>query len=847
MSGEHGTRERLGARLRRLWGEDGDEALPRLLQVIERWREPIARNMEARGDAQDAGGPGFDQRDAVLIAYGDHLRRRREPGLETLERWCRRHLTGHVSMVHVLPFHPSTSYEGYAITDYSGVDPDLGTWDDLERLNRRFGLMMDVVLNHCSSSHPWFLQFLAGEDPGRRYFITVPAPEAPWLAGVFRARDLPLTYPHQTAEGERHVWATYSPDLVDVNWREPDLALEFFGVMLESVARGARALRLDAFGYVWKAEGTTCVNQPENHELVRLMQDVLAAAGAGAVAILPSVTNVSQADNYTYLGAGEPARQADLIYHLPLSGLLLHSLYNHDARALAWWLAELPDAPPGRAYLNLAASHDGVGLTWMEGLITAEEMANMVRAAKKRGALLRTRRRTRGAAPRPWELNCTYWSACAAGDDEGRGAHVDRFLATQAVVLALRGVPALYLSLLVAGDNDHEGVAAAAADAVGQCQNRKINRGRFDVAAWEAEIADPGSARFAVYHRMLALLRARAGCAAFHPEGAQQVLEPGTPGVLALVRRPPERGPEDLETGGPGDLVLCLTNFGREAVALTAAPLLEAAGLDGEAVLRDLAAEDCVELPRDRASLQLAPYQTAWLTRCPPTPHLWCHDLDDPRADELLARPGARVVHFIRAGESLHPTLVDAGLSVEGRLQASAHSVDCPAEVALVSVMTRSLQTATVAFCKTSTVPDKKLIALEQLRTVIGGQVHSRRRDLSAIAPEFPGVDFSHVTHDADVLWTPGGESRLALDLRAAEFLRFLLARPEQNIAVVTHFTMLLALFFPPSDTRVGRNPSRPDHGPAMLDCSRSQNPERLGAVVQPGERRAMLLVPDDQ
>ena len=870
------TRERLGARLQRLYGpERGAEALPRLLELIERWREPIARNVGARGDDLDARSPGFDQRDAVLIAYGDHLRRRREPGLKTLQRWCSRHLSGHVSTVHVLPFHPSTSYEGYAITDYSGVDPELGTWDDLERLNGRFALMMDVVLNHCSSSHPWFWQFLAGQEPGRRYFITLPDPEAPWLAGVFRARDLPLTYAHETAEGGKHVWATYSPDLIDVNWREPDLALEFFGVMLESAARGARALRLDAFGYVWKAEGTSCVNQPENHEIVRLMQDVLAAAGAGAVAILPSVTNVTQAENHTYFGPGEASRQADLIYHLPLSGLLLHTLYNHDARALARWLAALPDAPPGRAYLNLAASHDGVGLTWMEGLIATEEMGNLVREAKQRGSLLRTRRRTSGAPDRPWELNCTYFSACAPGAEDGADAvWVDRFLATQAVVLALRGVPALYLSLLVAGENDHEGVAAAAADAVGQCQNRKINRGRFDVARWEAEVGDTGSVRFAVYHRMLALLRARAGCAAFHPEGAQQVLEPEQAEVLALVRRPPG--------DDPGAPVLCLTNFGQRPVALPAARTLEAADLDGEAVLRDLVAEDCLKLEAGPgACVELAPYQTAWLTRCPPTPHLWCHGLDDPRADELLAMPGAKVVHFIRHGASRHQlraaaekrkgntcrcfeeppvppeqnrcpyfdtSLTDSTLSVKGRLQASAHTVDCPAEVVLVSVMTRSLQTATVAFCSTPTVPplDKKLIALEQLRAKIGGHMHSRRRDLSLIAPEFPGVDFSHVQHDADVLWTPDGESRLALDLRAAEFLRLMMARPEQNVAVVTHFTMLLTLFFPPSDTRVvGRNPSRADDGRAMLDCGRSQEPEKLSAFVQPGERRAVILVPD--
>ena len=872
---------RLGQRLRRLYGaQQGDACLPRLKALIQRWQQPIEDSLRAehrRRHGQSAGvEPGFTERDAVLIAYGDHLKRPGQQPLATLAGWSRAMLKGLVSVVHVLPFHPSTSYEGYAITDYHAVDPALGSARELASINEDFALMMDVVLNHCSAEHPWFSQFLADQEPGRRYFITVPDPAAPWLTGVFRARDLPLTYAHQTARGVQHVWATYSPDLVDLNWREPDLALEFLDVMLESVAAGARVLRLDAFGYVWKAEDTCCVDLPQGHEIIRLMQDTLAAAGGASTTILPSVTNVTQDQYYVYFGAGEAQREADLIYHLPLSGLLLHTLYNHDARALTRWVARLPDAPPGRAYLNLAASHDGVGLSWMEGLISPDEMDSLVQQAQQHGALLRTRKRTVHEPARPWELNCTYFSACAAEEGEPDSAQLDRLMATQGVVLALRGVPALYLSLFVAGTNDHEGVRRAAEDAVGQCQNRKINRGRFEIEPWEAEVADPNSPRARALRRLQGLLRARTSCAAFHPEGAQRVLDLGPAPLFAMLRTPPPDQPRERSP------VLCLTNFAGAPLSLPAARVLEAAGAapTGE-VLRDLVGERCVPLDQPAAALTLAPYQTRWLTRCPPLARFRAYGLQDPRAPRLLARGDSKVVHLIRHGASAHqlkaaaaarsgrtcrcfeepppspeqgyscpyfdPSLVDSDLDWEGRKQAAAHAVDCDAEVVLSSVMTRSLHTATVAFWDTPTLAptDKPIIALEQLRARMGAHMHSRRRAVSTLRQQFPGVDYSGLRHDGDVLWGPEGETRLSLDLRVSEALRLLFARPEKRVAVVTHFTVLIALFFAAADTRIlGRNQCRSEDDPALLDCSDSHDPEGLSAFITPGQRRALILVP---
>jgi sucrose phosphorylase len=519
----------LSALLQSLYGTT--DALPRLAALIDKWRAPIAA-----ASAQSA--PGFDQTTAVLIAYPDHLQRDGEAPLRTLADWCGAHWRGLLSTVHVLPFHPSSSYEGYAITNYRTVDDRLGSWSDLARLRAAgFELMTDLVLNHCSQQHPWFQQFLRDEEPGRRYFIVADDPDAAWLRDVHRARTSPLLSSYGV--GATNVWTTYDRDLVDLDWSEPDVALEMIDVLLESAARGMRVVRLDAFVYTWKAPHTTCVNQPQVRTILALLRASLDAAGATSVALLPSLTNVTQAEAFTYLRDED----AQLIYHLPLSALLLHAVYTHDASTLAAWLRALPAAPPGKAYLNLTACHDGIGLTWLRDVLPPAAIASLISEAVARGSLVSSRRQTADGALDPWEINATYFSAC--------GEDVDAFLATQSVLLALRGVPALYATSLLAGRNDHARVASTN-------DNRAINRGRFDAEEWQRAVADPLGPQLRVLRAVQSLLRTRAASAAFHPEAAQRILDVEEPSVLAIERTALDGS----------ERALCVTSFADAPVAV---------------------------------------------------------------------------------------------------------------------------------------------------------------------------------------------------------------------------------------------------------------------------------------
>ncbi len=584
-------RRNIRERLQRLYGhEKGNAAYEKLELLIQKWQEPVSISLAK--DTHQNQETLFSERDAVLIAYGDHLLREGENPLSTLATWCRKHLKNALSTVHVLPFHPSTSYEGYAITDYRAVEPKMGRWEDLVRLKEDFNLMMDLVLNHCSSEHPWFKQFLADEEPGRRYFTTMDSPETPWLKGVFRARNLPLLHPFETKNGIKNVWTTYSPDLIDMNWREADVFLEFMEIIFDSIARGARIIRLDAFVYVWKKEGTSCIDQAENHDLVRLFQSVLGAINASAVTILPSITNVTQSDNYAYFGKGEEERQADLIYHLPLSALLLYSLYKEDATVIREWLERLPEAPPNRAYLNLTASHDGIGLTWLKDLISDKAIDELIEKAVKHGALLSSRKKTVDDEDKPWELNATYFSACSPEDDKNIDEHLARFLATQNVVLSLRGVPALYLPLFLTGRNDYK-------RAEEWQDNRAINRGRFNIDEWEEKAKDNSTIEAKVLKGLTNLLRVRTSTPAFHPEGKQEIMQTGQKEILAISRTP---------ASSDDKKVLCLTNFSSQSQRINGEQLQKKCNHTKEVI--DLVTGEKRTMTDE---MTLAPYQVLWL------------------------------------------------------------------------------------------------------------------------------------------------------------------------------------------------------------------------------------------
>jgi glucosylglycerate phosphorylase len=510
-------RKRIRSRLAVLYPDDADAVLQRLERRCDR--------MQRRPPADQL----WTERDVVLITYADQIRDEGRTPLQALRSvLLDHHLEEGLNAVHLLPFSPYSSDDGFSVIDYREVDPASGTWNDVAALGENFDLMYDLVLNHCSQQHQWFQGFLACQSPYDRYFHVVdPATD---LSRVTRPRSTPLLTPCETASGVKYVWTTFSADQVDLNYANPDVFVEMMDVFLDYVARGARIVRLDAIAYLWKKIGTTCIHLPETHLVVKVMRELLEAVAPGV--LLLTETNVPFEENISYFGDGD---EAQMVYQFSLPPLLLEAMLSGDAGPLGNWLRDSQDLPPHTTVLNFTASHDGVGVRPLEGLISRERLDWLVTAVRERGGHVSTRRRPDGSDA-PYELNITYFSALAPENRDDVDLHVRRFLTSQGCMLALKGMPAVYVHSLLGTPNWEEGVAETG-------RPRTINRRKFARGDLEAILADPDSAERKVFDGYRRLLKVRRRQRAFHPDAPQELVESDNPAVAAFIRGNSEFGP----------------------------------------------------------------------------------------------------------------------------------------------------------------------------------------------------------------------------------------------------------------------------------------------------------------
>ena len=496
---------RIEARLAYLYGADrAAEIARRITRLIKTHRQLRTRVVQ---------GAYWSHADTVLISYGDTIQSSTHPPLQTLHRFLVEHLHDAFSMLHILPFFPWSSDDGFAVTDFRAVKPDLGGWQDIRRIAEDFDLVVDLVLNHCSRENLWFVDFIFGDAPACNYFIEMPPTTN--VSMVTRPRTTPLLSGVRTPQGLRHVWTTFSNDQIDLNYANPDVLVEFIDIMLYYIRRGARMLRLDAVAYLWKELGTRCIHLPQTHQVVKLLRDVLDLIEPGA--LIMTETNVPHAENIAYFGTGD---EAHVIYQFSLPPLLLHALHSGSSRYLNAWATDLESSPPppNCTYLNFTASHDGVGLRPLEGLIPPDEINNLLDAMRERGGYISTKSNVDGSES-PYELNISYFDAFRDPlADQTR--QIASFMVSQLITLAFRGIPAVYFHCLTATPNDYLGVERTG-------MTRSINRRKWDDAELRYLVCDPASTTgtvFPLYQRALVIRRQQA---AFHPDAAQTILELG--------------------------------------------------------------------------------------------------------------------------------------------------------------------------------------------------------------------------------------------------------------------------------------------------------------------------------
>ena len=515
--------------LTHLYGPRAGEVQRRIGQHLANFRTASTASPPANTAGHDA--PTWSEKDQWVICYGDSILDEGTPPLAVLDTFLQSYLGDAISGVHVLPFFPWSSDDGFSVIHYREVNSELGEWAHIQTLASHYDLMADLVLNHVSRESLWFVDYLTGSLPGRDYFIEVD-PDTD-VSQVTRPRSSPLLVPISTRRGTRHVWATFSEDQIDLNFENPDVLLEFVGILLFYLQQGVRIIRLDAVAFLWKRLGTSCIHLPETHTVVRLLRAIVDEIAPGTLLI--TETNVPHAENISYFGLERLAKgapdEAHMVYQFALPPLLLHTLTRGEATTIQTWLNSLPVLPEQCTYLNFTASHDGIGVRPLEGLLPDHERDALLELMHRFGGFVSMRSNPDGSDT-PYEINITWFEAMCGTRRGPDPWQIARFLCSQAIMLSLQGIPALYIHTLTGTLNDVEGVERSG-------RLRSINRRRWQLDELALLLESPSTPTHDVFHALHRLLEQRRQEPCFHPNAPQRVID--TPPELLAIERGPLR------------------------------------------------------------------------------------------------------------------------------------------------------------------------------------------------------------------------------------------------------------------------------------------------------------------
>ena len=452
----------------------------------------------------------WDQGDAILITYGNTIQSSGELPLVTLSRFLDKYLKRQFTAIHILPFFPFSSDDGFSVIDYSTVNPSLGDWENIESISKKYKLMSDLVINHISSRSRWFDNYKNGVKPGKDYFIEGNPSDD--FSKVVRPRNSPLLTEVRTKAGIRHVWSTFSGDQIDLNFRNPNVLKEFVSIVRSYLNHGITIFRMDAVPFLWKLKGTSCTNLQPTHEIIKLFHTLIEYYFPSALIVCEN--NVPSNENLTYFGN---ANEAHVIYNFSLPPLLIYTLLTGRCSHLKNWMMSMPPAQSGTTYLNFIASHDGVGLRPLDGLISDDEVDKLVEKTKQSGGRV-TYRKSREGSDKPYELNITLFDLLKSTFDSDEDNYsVERFLCAHSIMFALEGIPAVYIQSIFGSNNDLERLEHTQ-------RNRSINRHIWDEFELEKELSDRQSPHARIFAELKRLLSIRKKQSAFHPNATQYTL-----------------------------------------------------------------------------------------------------------------------------------------------------------------------------------------------------------------------------------------------------------------------------------------------------------------------------------
>ena len=465
----------------------------------------------------------LNEKDVVLITYGDNIQTTNKNPLQSLLKFADEYLDQAINVIHILPFYPYSSDDGFSVIDYKKVNPALGDWKNIEDIGQKFNLMFDLVANHISSKSIWFKEYLKGNPEYNNYFISVDKNTD--ISSVTRARAHPLLTKFKRKNKEIYLWTTFSPDQIDLNYSNEKVLMEIINVILFYADKTARVIRLDAIGHIWKKLGTSCINLKEVHYVIQLIGTILNEIYPDV--LLVTETNVPHKENISYFGNG--FNEAQLIYQFALPLLVLHTFYTGNALRLLKWTSKIKDISDKTTFFNVLATHDGLGVVPVTNILTDKEIIDIANDVKEKGGYV-SYKIVKDGTEKPYEMNTTYYSA-VTDSKNSEELNIKKFIASQAIILSLLGIPGIYIHSLFGTENYLEGVAKTG-------QKRTINRKKFQYDKLKKNLENSDSREHKIFTEFIKLIHKRKSEKAFHPNGKQEVLFLKK-GIFSLLRTSP--------------------------------------------------------------------------------------------------------------------------------------------------------------------------------------------------------------------------------------------------------------------------------------------------------------------
>jgi sucrose phosphorylase len=374
----------------------------------------------------------------MLITYADSMGK----NLKELHSVLDKHYKKAVGGVHILPFFPSSADRGFAPMRYDVVDPEFGTFEDVEEIGKEYYLMFDFMVNHISSKSEYFKDFTEKNRSSEYNDFFIRYSDF-WEGGEPTEEQVDLIYKRKPrapyidvefADGTHDkVWCTFCEEQIDLDVTKEKTKRFIKATLKDMCRRGASVIRLDAFAYAVKKADTSCFFiEPDIWELLYDIENTVKEEGTE---ILPEIH-----EHYTI-----PMKIADKgfwIYDFALPVLTLHALYNHTGEYLKKWF----EMCPMKQFTTLD-THDGIGIVDVKDLLPDEEVDKVKEQMYSHGANVKKIYSSEAYNNLDiYQVNTTYYSALGNNDAA--------YLLARAIQFFAPGIPQVYYVGLLAGSND---------------------------------------------------------------------------------------------------------------------------------------------------------------------------------------------------------------------------------------------------------------------------------------------------------------------------------------------------------------------------------------------------------